>query len=136
MESFMGLALRPDRWIGLIGILFFATPLTLGQDSTQERPRVDLREHKRGVNALTFSSDSKLLASTGDEGTVKIWNLSTNQVINELFPRGQAAGRNSSERRVESILFDPVGHQFAEAATESNQQGSLRLWNADEKSNF
>jgi len=122
----------------LSAILVAATTLSAAaQDATHERPRADLREHARGVNALTFSADGKLLASTGDEGTVKIWDLVTNQVKKELAPRGGGGGGlRQTPRRVEAILFNPVGHQFAEASTESNQQGMLRIWNADEASNF
>jgi WD40 repeat protein len=38
---------------------------------------VDLAEHKGAVYGVTFSPDSKLLATTGWDGTVRIWDAAT-----------------------------------------------------------
>ena len=51
---------------------------------------------KTEVNSVAFSPDGERLASAGGDGTVKIWNSRTGEVI-QTFPRARRFGR---QRRV------------------------------------
>jgi WD40 repeat protein len=47
-------------------------------------PRARLQGHTDEVEALAFSPDSKLLASGGKDGTVRVWNMTTTKEIARL----------------------------------------------------
>lgn len=107
-----------------------------GQDIASESPRTDLRVHRSDVHGLAFSPDGKLLASTGSEGDVKLWDLETNKVIREFRPRGRSiqGGANldtGAGRWVESIAFHPDGERLVEACKEADRSGTIRIWSID-----
>jgi ribosome assembly protein 4 len=43
-----------------------------------------LRGHVQSVYQISFSSDSRLLVSGSADSTVKVWNLSKRQLLNDL----------------------------------------------------
>jgi WD40 repeat protein/RecA/RadA recombinase len=74
-----------------------------------------------GVNAVAFSSDGKLLASGGDDGTINLWDLSTEQHV------GQPIGRKLAS--IYSLSFSSDGKLLASGGSD----GTIILWDVPEK---
>ena len=71
----------------------------------------------RHINKLTFSPDSQILASCGNEGVAKLWDTSTCRQILQL------AGHNSA---VTDINYSPDGKYLATASLDR----TARVWDA------
>jgi WD40 repeat protein len=74
-----------------------------------------LRGHEAVVNTLRFSPDGSRLATASSDGTVKLWDLSTGNVIRVL--RGHTAA-------VWGLSFDPKGRLLASGS----EDRTIRLW--------
>jgi COMPASS component SWD3 len=77
------------------------TPANSPSNTQQpKRFKLTLSGHTEPVRALTLSSDGKILASGGDDKTIKLWNLSTNALLHTL---------TGHRDRIKSILMTPDG---------------------------
>ena len=77
-----------------------------------------LREHETQVLGVAFSLDGKTLASAGQDGTVRLWDVATRKVLGEPL-RGH-------EGNVLGVAFSPDGKTLASAG-----QDGTRLWDLD-----
>ena len=48
--------------------------------------------HDGDINDVAFSADGSRLASTGDDGTLKVWDASTGRLVSSLSRDGSAVG--------------------------------------------
>jgi WD40 repeat protein len=71
--------------------------------------------HAQWVTAVSFSPQGHLLASSGDDGWVQIWDVATGKPTRALDPASGA---------LSSAAFSPDGHALASGST----TGSVRLW--------
>jgi WD40 repeat protein len=80
----------------------------------------DFNSNQPIAQSINFSPDGQLLASVGNDGTVKLLDLKGKL----LAPPFKGNGRN-----VESIRFSPQGKQLAIAGDD----GTLRLWDVNKQ---
>ncbi|MBX9256070.1 AAA-like domain-containing protein [Desmonostoc muscorum CCALA 125] len=69
------------------------------------------------LNNLIFSPDGKIIASGGDDGTIKLWHENGSAI----------ATISSHTNKVKSISFSPNSKIIASAS----QDGTIQLWNRD-----
>jgi len=74
-----------------------------------------LHGHRGFVSSVAFDPEGKILASGGDDNTVKIWSLSSGENIKTL---------NFHERLVRSVVFHPSGKTLASGSVD----GHVGLW--------
>ena len=90
----------------------------------QSREYMDaITAHNKGkfvlsyVLSIDFSPDNRVLASSGDDGKLKVWNLETQRTITTL--EGHAD-------KVHSVSFSPDGKRLASGSWD----GTVRIWDA------
>lgn len=66
-----------------------------------------LKGHSDIISAVTFSPDSKQLASSSHDKTVRLWDISTGAALMTL---------KGHSHWVYTIVFSPDGEQLASAA--------------------
>jgi COMPASS component SWD3 len=93
------------------------TPANSPSNTQQpKRFKLTLSGHTEPVRALTLSSDGKILASGGDDKTIKLWNLSTNALLHTL---------TGHRDRIKSILMTPDG----QTVISSSFDNTIKFWN-------
>lgn len=91
--------------------------ITLYYTSTWEKVRT-LGGHRGKVNDLVFSSDSLRLVSAGDDGTVRVWDCESGEVL--LVLEGHIG-------KVNSVAVSPCGKCLASASNDK----TVRVWNLE-----
>src|SRR5262249_31911152 len=70
------------------------------------------------VQSVSFSADDRLLATAGDDGTVRLWDTHTGKMLDLLT--GHAG-------RIWCVAFSPDGRMLASAG----RDGTVQLWDPD-----
>jgi WD40 repeat protein len=84
-------------------------------DVARRKRLLRLEGHTGGVNAIAFSPNGKMLATAGNDRTVRLWDSSTGKELRSLPIQPGA---------VECLAFSPDGATLATAG----QGGALQLW--------
>lgn len=96
-------------WAGQFPLIEFVDPATGA--ATGE----SLVGHEGSIEGIAFRPDGKLLASTGDDGTIRLWN------VDSRTPDGAPI---DVDRLVWNVDFSPDGALLAAAVVD----GTVRLW--------
>ena len=89
----------------------------LAAHSNEIRPMWMLEGHTDYVMSLAFAPDSRVLASSSEDGTVRFWNTADGHVMRQL------TGGNGP---IWEIAFSPDGQLLATGA----QDGTVGLWDS------
>ena len=83
------------------------------------KPIGKILEHNPGdtILAVAFSPDGNRLVSGDYEGIIRLWNVSTGQLLNEV---------EGHKEEVRSLSFSPDGKHFISGSNDT----MIRLWNA------
>ena len=101
-----------------LGILLYDT-------QTYDKPdllRHTLKRHLSEIWSIAFRPDGKILASAGQDGTVRFWAVNSRQQIRTfeiiLYPIG-------------NIVFSPDGKTLASSSEDIDGVNNAYLWDAD-----
>ena len=83
----------------------------------------DLPGHVLAPNALRFFNHDQQLASAGDDGTIRIWNLADSRQIRSVDPQ---QGRRVSNRWIRAMDVSSDGKYIASSSLDD----TVRVWDA------
>jgi WD40 repeat protein len=87
--------------------------------SVEEKHRLaTLGGHRVGTTAVDFSPDERLLASTGQDSAVKVWDVATGALVGEWYPFSNGVG--------EDVAFAPDGDHLLAAG--GYEPGEVVVW--------
>ncbi len=124
-ETVWGVAFSPDgHWLatatgdppqpGTVQLWDISTALNTG---VAGQPRFSLTGHTNAVAGVAFSPDSRRLASTGFDGTPRVWAVESGEKLLTL------TGHTGP---VFGVAFSPDGSRLATAS----EDGTLKVWEA------
>jgi WD40 repeat protein len=103
---------------------FIEVQSSLRDASGDARERILVDAHPEGVNSLALSPDGKILASGGQDGTIRLWDMSGKPIGQSFDPLP-----NGSKIALYSLAFSPDGKTIVS----SGADGTIRLWNLSGK---
>src|SRR4051812_7068676 len=81
--------------------------VTLAQAGDEKQDVRTLKGHTKDVRAIAFNADGTLLATGGNDQTVRIWDTATGKELHTL--------KADDRLRVEAAAFSPDGKLLASA---------------------
>ncbi|RKZ92535.1 MAG: hypothetical protein DRR19_03960 [Candidatus Parabeggiatoa sp. nov. 1] len=104
-----------------------ASAVICGNKLPEDLPRLPtqvvrvFRGHSDWVNSVAFSSDGRILASGGEDRTIKLWQVSTGKKLRTLKKGWLQKGH---EAPVRTVAFSPNGSLLASGSDDN----TIKLW--------
>jgi len=80
------------------------------------------QSHSDAVKSVAIHPNGQIIASSSLDKTIKLWNLSTGQLLHTLTAHSSA---------VISVTFSPDGKTLASASNMEFQDGTIKLWDVE-----
>lgn len=85
--------------------------------------------HTDQVYSLAITTDGKLLASGSADKTVKLWNVTTGELVRSFVTPGLKPDGTAHPGFVQSVRFTPDGSKLVSVGTAPKNKGYLAVWN-------
>ena len=105
--------------IGELYVDVFPPTLLLKRGRLSHWPALEMSIYADSTpRSVAFSPDGQCIASASDDGTIRVWDAATGEVV-----AGPFTGHTEA---VNSVVFSPDGQRLASASDD----GTIRLWDA------
>lgn len=92
---------------------------------TRSQAAVRMKHEKGGVNYAEFSPDDSMIASAGDDGSVRLWQSQSGYQLQVLRPNQPGDTSDGDVCSTNFCTFSPDGHHLASASSDYK----VYLWN-------
>jgi WD40 repeat protein len=117
------MALSPDGSLLISAGAFNNQPVTIWEAATGRQLRTladpDNAGVDLGVSSMAFSPDSRMLATAASDATIKLWDVATGALLQQLVGHTTA---------VSDLAISPDGKTLASGTKEEGDQAGVRLW--------
>ena len=112
---------RLGRWIACLSVAWLLTPIA---SAHAERPDVFWMRggHAHSIMAVQYSADGSMVASGGNDGTIKLWRAADGMLLRTLT--GHQVPNPQLLATVQSVAFSPDGTLLASAGND----GTVFVW--------
>lgn len=92
-----------------------------------------LKGHSGKLRAVVYSPDGSKLATAGDAGVTKLWDVATGRELATICQPDAAAVTNSEEKRVSNLAFSHDGKLLVTGTGGGwgSPRGRIRLWDVE-----
>ena len=102
--------------------------LVVWDDPSSARPvSRSLEGHTAAVNDVAFSADGSNLISASDDGTIRLWDLTTDMPVGRVLD-----DRSHDQWMARRLALSPAGSQLAVSWVNSGDAGAIQLYDLDQ----